>query len=66
LLKLFSFNQNAVSIIGKNLFNHMKVSNFSQNIVLIKIKSPLTHMINMLCTFNTVLTNSNVKIITFT
>jgi len=36
-----------LSIIGKNLFNDMKVPNFNQSLVSIKIKNPLTLMINM-------------------
>jgi len=43
----------------------MKVFKFDQSTFSIKIKNPSTHMIDMLCRFNTVLTYYNVKIITF-
>jgi len=46
LLK-FSFNQSTFLVIGKNLFNDMKVANFNQSIVSIKIKNSLTHITNM-------------------
>jgi len=44
----------------------MKVSKFNQSTFSIKIKNPWTHMVDMLCRFNTVLTCYNIKIITFT
>jgi len=43
----------------------MKVSKFNQSTFSIKIKNLETHMIDMLCRFNIVLTCYNVKNVTF-
>jgi len=44
---VITFNQSKVSIIDKNLFNHMKVSKQNQSKVSIEFINPFTHMINM-------------------
>jgi len=48
-------NQSQISIIGKNLFNHMKASKLNQSKVSIEFKNPSTHLISMHIDLDTLL-----------